>query len=550
MNIPVITSLAGTAMIVIIYFYLYFLYKERCIGLWAAAWFTLFLRYAIFDSGLQQWQNSFFYFFIFQSLIIMSSLLLVRGIYDFIGKTFDKQKLFISIIVLTILNTFTDSIVSAPEIKLLFPLIVGSSIGIWMGLIFIRLKNIQGIGHLFTGYSYIFWNLLNLSLPFTIFSATIANYSYFIGGILRLSIGIGTLLVYFEKVRTDLIKKEREARILAENAADIIYYVETSKNYKINYISPAVSHITGYTAKEFMDNHKLYLKLIHPEDRKSIEKFIRSSPLNMQETLIFKIYDRSKKIQWLEQKVVPVYNNLNEIVGVQGVIRDISERRNNERLVSAVDKMSAVRNMAASVAHEIRNPMTTVKGYLQVMSRKNKYRDDYEKFKLMIDELDRANLIISEYLSASREKIAVFKACMLNDIILAVLPLLKVSAIDLSVTIQTNLCKLPEQSLDEYEIRQLILNIVRNGIEAMPNGGILNIETKQDKSQVILAISDHGSGIPESILNNIGTPFFTTKNSGTGLGLSVCYQIAARHNANIKIDTSDHGTTFYICFNI
>ena len=548
MNISVITSLSGTAMIVLIYIYLYFLYKERCIGIWAIAWTTLFSRYVLFDSGFLMWQSSLVHFFVFQSLIIASALLLVRGIYDFIGKDFDKKNLFILLIALTVLNTFTDTIATSPQTKLLFPIIVGSLIGLWMGIIFIRLKNLHGIGHIFTGCAYLLWNILNLSMPFTIHLPFIASLSYVVGGILRLSIGIGTLLVYFEKVRNDLVEKEKEARFLSENALDIIYDVELKPKYRINYISPAVLQVTGYTNADFLADVHLPFKVIHPDDQQIAKKFMRSVPDHIQETLILRILTKDQRTVWLEQKVVPIYHHNGKLIGIQGIIRDISERKNLERLSSALDKMSAVRNMAASVAHEIRNPMTTVNGYLQLMARKKQYQGDCDKFKLMIDELRRANLIIDEYLAASREKVIHLKPNNLNDIILAVLPLLQATANNTHITIKTQLGNLPELPLDENEIRQLILNIVRNGVEAMPAGGFLNIKTYHDKNEVILSIRDHGSGIPEEILDTIGTPFVTTKDTGTGLGLSVCYQIAARHHANIKIDTNHTGTTFFICF--
>ena len=108
--------------------------------------------------------------------------------------------------------------------------------------------------------------------------------------------------------------------------------------------------------------------------------------------------------------------------------------------------------------------------------------------------------------------------------------------------------EIPEIKLDEKEIRQLLLNLVRNGLEAMHPGGIVTIKTTYHKNIVALAITDQGTGIPKDILENIGKPFVTTKATGTGLGLATCYQIANRHNATINIETSRQGTTFTINF--
>ncbi|HBS58838.1 MAG TPA: hybrid sensor histidine kinase/response regulator, partial [Firmicutes bacterium] len=102
--------------------------------------------------------------------------------------------------------------------------------------------------------------------------------------------------------------------------------------------------------------------------------------------------------------------------------------------------------------------------------------------------------------------------------------------------------------LNDKEIRQLILNLVRNGLEAMDSGGMLTIETGVNDKGVVLAVRDQGKGIPEEILSKLGTPFFTTKKDGTGLGLAVCYRIASRHGAMIEYETSPEGTDFYIYF--
>ena len=135
-----------------------------------------------------------------------------------------------------------------------------------------------------------------------------------------------------------------------------------------------------------------------------------------------------------------------------------------------------------------------------------------------------------------------------NNIIQILFPLIQANATYSKICASLDLTDVPELLLDENEIRQLLLNLVRNSIEAMPAGGDLVIRTFTEDTKVVLTISDQGSGIPSHILNNLGTPFITTKDTGTGLGLPICYQIARRHNAIIKINTSDEGTTFLIYF--
>ncbi|MDD2621239.1 MAG: ATP-binding protein, partial [Syntrophomonadaceae bacterium] len=102
--------------------------------------------------------------------------------------------------------------------------------------------------------------------------------------------------------------------------------------------------------------------------------------------------------------------------------------------------------------------------------------------------------------------------------------------------------------LDNKEIRQLILNLVNNGLEAMSSHGEVTIKTFWEEEKVVLAVQDQGQGVDHSLLDKIGTPFLTTKEQGTGLGLAVCYRIAEQHNAKIDLETSSNGTTFFVKF--
>lgn len=217
---------------------------------------------------------------------------------------------------------------------------------------------------------------------------------------------------------------------------------------------------------------------------------------------------------------------------------------------SRLERLNLIGEMAAGIGHEIRNPMTTVRGFLQFLGNKPKYADDKEYFDNMIDELDRANSIITEYLSLAKGRAIEREKIDLNLIIRKLFPLIQSDAVLRNIDIDTNLEKIPELLLDDKEIRQLILNIARNGLEAMPVGGKLTIRTFSENSEVVMSIQDEGKGIEQQVLDKIGNPFFTTKDYGTGLGLAVCSSIAQRHNASIHVETSPMGTTFSVRFRL
>ena len=136
----------------------------------------------------------------------------------------------------------------------------------------------------------------------------------------------------------------------------------------------------------------------------------------------------------------------------------------------------------------------------------------------------------------------------LNTVIQDIYPLLKAAANATSMDVKFIPGSIPEIHLDEKEIRQLILNLVRNGLEAMEPGGTVTIRTYLKDGNVVLETQDHGTGIPPHILDNIGKPFLTTKENGTGLGLAVVYRIAADHQAKVQVESTGLGTTFYILF--
>lgn len=244
-----------------------------------------------------------------------------------------------------------------------------------------------------------------------------------------------------------------------------------------------------------------------------------------------------------------------ESINVQGescilsVITDITERVYLEKEMARLDRLHLIGEMAAGIAHEIRNPMTTVRGFLQL----GKIREDGTSppfLDIMITELDRANTIITEFLTLAKNKTTDLQRKNLHQVIEPLLPLVEAEASLSGKNVLTLLEECPPIDLDEKEIRQLFLNLTLNGLEAMKAAGTLSVKMFVCGEEVVMEIADEGQGINEELLDKIWTPFFTTKEHGTGLGLAVCYSIAARHHARIDVRTSSEGTVFRVTFAI
>ncbi|WP_052090366.1 ATP-binding protein [Desulfosporosinus sp. HMP52] len=227
-------------------------------------------------------------------------------------------------------------------------------------------------------------------------------------------------------------------------------------------------------------------------------------------------------------------------------IVDITENYRYREEIRRLDRLNLVGEMAAGIGHEVRNPMTTVRGYLQIFQGKDQFSEYKESISIMIEELDRANSIITEFLSLAKTKELTKQEINFNEIINKIIPLVEVDALRQGLEIRLELQDVPNILGDEKEIRQCILNLVKNGLEAMLKGGAVTVKTYSNDSWVILEIKDQGCGIPVEVQNSMGKPFLTTKEQGTGLGLSVCFSIAKRHGAVLDFKTDQRGTSFYL----
>ncbi|WP_418790290.1 PAS domain S-box protein [Phosphitispora sp. TUW77] len=354
------------------------------------------------------------------------------------------------------------------------------------------------------------------------------------------------LLGFFEDI-SEIKKIEKNINELLEiikNGRDAIFRV--SSNGTILNWNNGAEEIYGYSSGEVIGKH---VSILATEDQYEIVKTINKKLL---EDEVVKPYNatgcrKDGSIVDVSLSVTPVRDSQGTIKAFSLIARDISEQIKLQREMARLEGLNLIGQMAASISHEIRNPMTTVKGFLQLLQGRVD-SNIAEYFELMIEELNRANSIIGEFLSLARNKATKMKQQNMNNIIDAIFPLLEADAIKREKKLSFEKGQISELAANEREIRQLMLNLVRNGMEATPQGGRVTIKTYMDEGNVVFAVHDQGNGIKPEFTDKIGTPFFTTKEEGTGLGLPVCYSIAERHNAWINFDTGPKGTTFFVYF--
>jgi len=214
------------------------------------------------------------------------------------------------------------------------------------------------------------------------------------------------------------------------------------------------------------------------------------------------------------------------------------------------EKLHALSQLAASIAHEIRNPMTTVRGFLQLLTHSNSLtKKDVSFINLSIQELDRAQNIINDFLALSKPVKDLQQVFDLHQVIQDSINILSSYATLRNVRFDSDIDSTLYLNGYKNELQQVLINLMKNGIEAMNNGGILEIIAYKKKNINIIKIKDNGCGMSPEKLSKIGTPYYSTKEKGTGLGLMISYEIVRRMNGKIHVTSRPNvGTTFTLLF--
>jgi len=409
-------------------------------------------------------------------------------------------------------------------------------------------------------------------------------------------------VLYFDGIVEDITERKqaeealRESnkrfRDIAENALEWIWEVDT--NGKYTYASPVVEKILGYKPEELLKEH--FYDLFHPDDREELKKAafeVFTKKQSFREFVNRNMHKNGKPV-WLLTSGVPILDEEGNLLGYRGADIDITERKRMEKEIQDIneqlemqneelratdeelraaneelqatneelrdaqeklvcsEKLAAIGQLAGGVGHELKNPLGAIKNAVYYIRRKVSKSELSQKeprvmefLDIIDEEINSSSNIIDDLLGFSRVGKPVVSPTRIEKVIEDALSYTTIPEnIELTKKLGTDL---PEIKIDTDQVRQVLVNMILNAVQAMPAGGKLTISAGEKDKFLEVDIADTGCGIPQEVTDKIFDPLFTTRAKGIGLGLAVCKAIIDRHQGHIEVENKvGKRTTFTI----
>lgn len=341
-----------------------------------------------------------------------------------------------------------------------------------------------------------------------------------------------------------------EAHLLfAQFAEESLFAVSifTANDPSLVYANKRMAEMFGYSSSEIKGSEPL--KYIHPDDRELALEMLAKRSKGEKEMFHYQLRGLHKDGRTLELEVMSkgMWYKGKESIVVMAL--DVSQRKQADEIVRKSEMLTMIGQLAAGVAHEIRNPLTSIKGFLQLIQMEGGIKGKTKYYEIMLAELERIEFIISEFLVLAKPQLVKRSHKNIVNLLQNIIILVETHAIINNVQIFLQVEKnLPTIMCEENQLKQAFINVMKNAIEAMPDGGELLITVmREGNNQLLIQFIDQGVGVPEEIMPKLGEPFYTTKEKGTGLGLMVCYKIIEDHQGNITVKSkANAGTTVEI----
>ncbi|WP_164984929.1 ATP-binding protein [Ammoniphilus sp. CFH 90114] len=345
-----------------------------------------------------------------------------------------------------------------------------------------------------------------------------------------------------EKTVHDLHEaKEQLESYITHNADGIVILDRDERIIKIN---PAFEKMSGWRAGEVLGRKTL--PWIPAEYQEEASRFRRQTKTNGSVIGYEAVRLRKNGEPFhVSISVSTIYDRNGHVIGFSGVYRDITEQKKTDEFLRNTEKLSLVGELAAGIAHELRNPLTTLKGFIHLIKKDN----PSSYLGIMDDELDRIEAITNELLYLAKPLAAERKTVPIREILEQVTLLLTPQAILHNIQLEAEIDEeLPMITCNVNQIKQVFINLMKNAIEAMPSGGVIRLRVQsQGEAFVLVSVIDNGMGIPEERMEKLGQPFYSLKEKGTGLGLTICKKIVQEHNGDLSFESEmGKGTTVYV----
>lgn len=345
----------------------------------------------------------------------------------------------------------------------------------------------------------------------------------------------------------ELLSQEAYLHLFFEHANDSIAVL--SLDNRIIDINPAFEEVYGWKRSECIGK---VIPLVPPENRLAAEKrnqdLLKGKSVKLLETKDMRkdgtIFDAAISLS-------PIYDLDGKMIATSVISRDITHEKENEQLILQSEKLKLAGEIAAGVAHEIRNPLTVISGFVQMMNS-DKESQYHTYTEIIQSEIERINLIISEFLLLSKPQAHQLKEVSIAEIIDNVSNFFHLEFLNRGISFSLSVNSVQNMILaNENQLKQVFINIIKNAIEAIDmhdvEGKICFSINKGMPNTIHIAISDNGIGMSENLLERIFEPFYTTKATGTGLGMLITNKIIQDHGGTIEIESKlEYGTTINI----
>ncbi|SDW77630.1 ATP-binding protein [Paenibacillus sp. CF384] len=344
------------------------------------------------------------------------------------------------------------------------------------------------------------------------------------------------------KQSEERLKRMNEAYShILDSVAEGIYRLD--ERGKVIFWNQAAVNLTGFEANEVF-GRKVELRAMKSagEEWDPVEKVHRTGNAEYVADDLFRRKNGSTFP--VEYHITPMQGR-GEQAGVVINFTDLTQRKEQESFIVESEKLAMAGQLAAGIAHEIRNPLTAIKGFMKLFQNGI---TKMEYVTIITSEVVRMEGIINELLLLAKPQISRFQATDLSELLTGVYTLLESQAHLNNVDIKLHFAE-PELHIycDESQIKQVFINLIKNAIEATEGGGEIQITVERVGNQLMTSIADNGCGIPGDVLEQVGSPFFTTKEQGTGLGLMISNKIISSHGGTISIASNmGEGTTFQV----